>query len=46
MDGFDIAGLGRQPQRLGRDAQEFGSVAEGRPLPGFYPIDLAHAAMQ
>ena len=36
MDGFDLAGLRRQPQRLGRDLQELGGVAEVEP--GLDPI--------
>ena len=36
MGGFDLAGLGRQPERLGRDLQELGGVAEVEP--GLDPV--------
>ena len=36
MDGFDLAGFGRQPQRLGRDLQELCGVAEVEP--GLDPV--------
>ena len=36
MDGFDLAGFGRQPERLGRDLQELCGVAEVEP--GLDPV--------
>ena len=36
MDGFDLAGFGREPQRLGRDLQELRGVAEVEP--GLDPV--------